>query len=82
MEDASKIGKDWFTKNTNCRYWDGRPNIQTAIPLNTLGRLRSPYSIIKSVWAHIPPETLQKFADSMPRRCQVDLDAKGYSRKY
>lgn len=37
---------------------------------------------VKRIWNEIPKQTLEKLVDSMPRRCQAVLDAKGYATKY
>ncbi len=40
------------------------------------------FSLIKSEWSKIPLDVLIKLVDSMPRRCQAVIDAKGYPTKY
>lgn len=37
---------------------------------------------IQEAWKQIKPETLINLVDSMPRRCQAVIDAKGYPTKY
>jgi hypothetical protein len=37
---------------------------------------------IKEEWQKIPLERIIKLVDSMPKRCQAVIDAKGYSTKY
>jgi len=36
------------------------------------------YEAIKDVWKNIPEETINKLIQSMPKRCQDVINAKGY----
>lgn len=40
------------------------------------------FTQLEAEWARIPQSTLDKLIESMPRRCQAVIDAKGYSTKY
>lgn len=37
---------------------------------------------LKKSWSEIPQATIDKLIDSMPRRCQAVIDAKGFATKY
>lgn len=37
---------------------------------------------IEQIWNEITPEVTSKLVDSMPRRLQAVIDAKGYPTKY
>jgi transposase len=40
------------------------------------------YETVKTAWQDIPIDMLTRLVDSMPRRCQAVIDAKGYATKY
>nr|CDJ80778.1 similar to transposase homolog [Haemonchus contortus] len=37
---------------------------------------------LKTAWENIPQEEIDKLIESMPRRCQAVIDARGYATKY
>ncbi|PIO62280.1 hypothetical protein TELCIR_16172 [Teladorsagia circumcincta] len=37
---------------------------------------------LKAAWENIPQEKIDKLIESMPRRCQAVIDAKGFATKY
>ena len=39
-------------------------------------------SILKEAWESMPPDILENLVESMPRRCQMVIDSKGYPIKY
>lgn len=40
------------------------------------------FTILKEAWDKIPIDILERHVDSMPRRCQAVIDAKGWPTKY
>ncbi|KAK9685660.1 hypothetical protein QE152_g37871 [Popillia japonica] len=40
------------------------------------------FAQFKEEWSKIPQTTMDKLIESMPRRCQAVIDAKGYATKY
>ena len=40
------------------------------------------FRTVQKIWNKIPVTVCQKLVDSMPRRCQAVLEAKGYATKY
>jgi transposase len=40
------------------------------------------FEILEKAWEDIPAELLHSLVESMPRRCQAVIDAKGYATKY
>jgi len=40
------------------------------------------FAQLKEEWKKIPRSTINALIDSMPRRCQAVIDAKGFATKY
>ena len=40
------------------------------------------FNAVRKAWESIPKSRLEKLVESMPRRCQAVIDAKGYATKY
>uniref|UniRef100_A0A8R1DTD2 Uncharacterized protein n=1 Tax=Caenorhabditis japonica TaxID=281687 RepID=A0A8R1DTD2_CAEJA len=40
------------------------------------------FDLLEAAWKEIPMSVIHKLLDSMPRRCQAVIDAKGYATRY
>ncbi|VDL68497.1 unnamed protein product [Nippostrongylus brasiliensis] len=40
------------------------------------------FAQLEEEWKSIPQSTIDNLLDSMPRRCQAVIDAKGFATKY
>ena len=40
------------------------------------------FAVLQEAWNALSPDLLASLVDSMPRRCQAVLDARGYATKY
>ena len=40
------------------------------------------FEILNEAWESTPPDILENLLESMPRRCQMVIDSKGYPIKY
>mmetsp|Transcript_5283 Transcript_5283/g.8721 ORF Transcript_5283/g.8721 Transcript_5283/m.8721 type:complete len:98 (-) Transcript_5283:86-379(-) len=40
------------------------------------------YTTLRQAWNNLSPNLLASLVDSMPRRCQAVIDARGYATKY
>lgn len=67
--DLNPIENLWSILNFNLR--NRKPNNEAKL-----------FQCLQDEWNALPINLLQKLADSMPRRCQAVIDAKGYSTKY
>ena len=91
---ASALIKEWMrTKKIRLLKWPSQsPDLNPIEHLwEELGRrveakcsknLDELYENLLEEWRNIPPERISSLVDSMPRRCQAVIDAKGFSTHY
>lgn len=90
----SKIVQTWLDqKKIRCLPWvaqspDLNPieNLWAEIERRLGGRKYKSedelFEAIKIAWNSVPVERYQKLIESMPRRCQAVIDARGFATKY
>lgn len=90
----SKTVQDWFLQHRiKLMDWPSQsPDLNIIEPMwEVLARhvqgkrarnSKEKFDQLLEAWASIPDETIQSLIESMPRRCQAVIDAKGYATKY
>jgi hypothetical protein len=56
--------------------------VERKLGARSFKRPQELWEAIQNVWNEIPIDSLINLVDSMPRRCQAVLNAKGYATKY
>jgi hypothetical protein len=56
--------------------------VERKLGARSFKRPQELWEAIQKVWSEIPMDSLINLVDSMPRRCQAVLNAKGYATKY
>lgn len=91
---TAKLVVNWFRENQiNVMDWPSQsPDLNPIEHMwdvleNELTGVRAKnatekFAQLEQAWGEIQKETIDKLIDSMPRRCQAVIDAKGYATKY
>jgi len=92
---TAHLCQKWFTSNSvQVLDWPGNSpdlnpienlwsRIKRAVAAKRPGNKRELIESIIGAWYHIiTPEHLEALVDSMPRRCQAVIDARGYPTRY
>ena len=91
---SSKVLQEWLVKNkVDVLKWPSQsPDLNPIEHLwNEMGRRLGAqhfsnsnqlYEKLREIWSEIPVSVCERLLDSMPRRCQAVLDARGYPTKY
>lgn len=91
---SAKIVQKWFRDNNVKKLdWPAQSpdlnpiehlweHLDRQIRARSFSKTSELMSALKEEWDRIPLDVLIGLMDSMPRRCQAVIDAKGYSTKY
>jgi transposase len=91
---SSRLIKNWFLdQNVDVLEWPSQSpdlnpiehlweHLDRQIRLRSIHNKNELWEVLQDEWSKIPAEVCQKLVDSMTKRCQAVIKAKGYATKY